>query len=392
MFSSIPTKQSRTSRACEGCRRRKVKCSGGTVCDGCIKFNESCVYRQHYRALKEYPIKIVHNPAERCKRRKSSSASEKSSTSEKSSPVDIQRPVSSSPDLFNPIIFTPPMLSNGTTYEDPLLPPLPTPNSHSIALLIREIICSSSHKLASPPSSHSSITPSSPMEVSPPNQDQMLECLKNYFTLIHPNYPMLDPESWYRKSKTAWIAIEYGSILSFNQIELAIIYILVALGSRESAHTKHWAHDYLTKAKKIIPNVAHVPMCLNISQYALLLSMYEIQENQSEALMLSETAIQTAVSLGLQTLVDTSKYADLPGLNALESHRTYICAYMWNQLLALATNQSTQQTTQASLSERAFMDIGHDSTFLSKRLSMLQEPIELPIDNAEPLGNVFQQM
>lgn len=51
-------KQSRTSRACEGCRRRKVKCSGGAVCETCAKFNETCNYRKHYRALKGYPIKM----------------------------------------------------------------------------------------------------------------------------------------------------------------------------------------------------------------------------------------------------------------------------------------------------------------------------------------------
>lgn len=36
----------------------KWQCSGGTVCDGCAKLGESCVYRQHYRALNGYSIKM----------------------------------------------------------------------------------------------------------------------------------------------------------------------------------------------------------------------------------------------------------------------------------------------------------------------------------------------
>ena len=184
---------------------------------------------------------------------------------------------------------------------------------------------------------------------------------------------MLDPDDWYGKAKTAWIAIEYGSILSFNQIELAIVYLLVALGGRECPDLKEWAMEYYTRAKKIIPNAMEAPMCLNITQYIFLLSLFESTEDQFEALSLSETAINFANSLGLRTFVDTTKYADLPGLNALESYRTWMCVYLWNKLLSLATNTSVGLPMQKSsnMNERAFKHIGYNSNGLASRLKML---------------------
>lgn len=43
----------RVSRACEGCRSRKIRCSGGPVCDECRKYGENCVVRSQYRDKKE---------------------------------------------------------------------------------------------------------------------------------------------------------------------------------------------------------------------------------------------------------------------------------------------------------------------------------------------------
>lgn len=58
---SVRTKERphRISKACENCRSRKLKCSGGSVCKGCAKYDEQCVYRKLYRQLKK-----VETPAE----------------------------------------------------------------------------------------------------------------------------------------------------------------------------------------------------------------------------------------------------------------------------------------------------------------------------------------
>ncbi|ODV86004.1 hypothetical protein CANARDRAFT_175747 [[Candida] arabinofermentans NRRL YB-2248] len=42
----------RISKACEICRLRKVKCSGGNPCSQCTKFDETCRYRALYRSPK----------------------------------------------------------------------------------------------------------------------------------------------------------------------------------------------------------------------------------------------------------------------------------------------------------------------------------------------------
>lgn len=52
------TRKARACRACENCRKRKVKCSGGEQCTECRRFKVQCIYRQHYRAKKGFSIKM----------------------------------------------------------------------------------------------------------------------------------------------------------------------------------------------------------------------------------------------------------------------------------------------------------------------------------------------
>lgn len=177
----------------------------------------------------------------------------------------------------------------------------------------------------------------------------MLLCLDKYFSSRYRCLPILNPDAWHGKAKTAWIALEYGEILSFNQIELAIVYLLVALGAREIHSTTtanaiselpdaaSWCKEYPKKAQKIIPNIRDVPVCLSITQYIILRSQLEIDSSLTDAIALGEMAIEKASNLGLQNLMDTSKYANLPGLNAAESHRTWICAYLWTAFLKCST-------------------------------------------------------
>lgn len=54
MESAIKKKRpERISKACENCRKRKIKCSGSPSCRECSKYSETCIFRQHYREPKK---------------------------------------------------------------------------------------------------------------------------------------------------------------------------------------------------------------------------------------------------------------------------------------------------------------------------------------------------
>jgi hypothetical protein len=211
-------------------------------------------------------------------------------------------------------------------------------------------------------------------------EEQMLQCLSSYFNIYQPLFPMLDPEAWTRKAKTAWRSLESRQVLSFNQIELAIVYTLVALGARESAPAlflsipaADWAFEYYDRTILIIPNVFEVPTCLLITQYMLLASMFTALVDRVRSHKLAAAAYRTATALGLHTLTDSTRYANIPALNASESHRTFVSAHLWSQLAALAAGSSpAEHSAPVTLNPRAFSDIGyHNANILTHRLKMI---------------------
>lgn len=205
-------------------------------------------------------------------------------------------------------------------------------------------------------------------------EQQMLQCLEAYFTTCHPAYPMLDPNTWYRKAKTAWRAIEYGSVLSFNQIELAIVYMLVSLGARESGpEMAHWGPEYFLKTSAIFPNVYDVPMCLSVAQFMVLSSMALVLVDPAKAASLAAAATHGATSLGLHILADNAVYVNSPALNALESHRTWVAAYLWVHTISAATGQPVDLSgaPHVTLNAKAYAEIGYNTTnFLAVRMKV----------------------
>lgn len=209
-------------------------------------------------------------------------------------------------------------------------------------------------------------------------EPQMLQYLDQYATSHHLAFPFLNLAVWSRKAKTAWRAIEYGSVLSFNQIELAVIFVLVALGARESCHESageipRWANEYFNKTRAIIPNVYSVPMCLSVVQYMVLSSMYLAPIDPAEASQLASAALSGATRIGLHTLMDSSMYIDTPALNALESHRTYIAAYLWSNAISTATGHPVDQgDIGIALKQKAYLDIKYRHTdLLDLRIKLL---------------------
>lgn len=526
-------RQSRTSRACEGCRRRKIKCSGGSTCDSCTKLNEPCKYRQHYRALKGYPIKIISNPAERIKRRKSSTASSMSAVigmlsisspskdiAGRSLPVDIgqissQSSISSSSTVTIPESSSPSSYSSSTcsSYESPrfktnlfaksfsssqqmsggdsldpkarlpsisnfqnilapITPPLSTSsvffansggntgssnfntssyfnnfnnktnndinnngtNNYSISSNVNNNINTkttnsplhsqhsqisgsySSYSFSSSPQVLPSIVKQNPMSarkqastrmstqkstVVPTDlhltEEQMLQCLSSYFKIYGPLFPMLNFDVWFRKAKAAWRSLVSRQVLSLNQIELAIVYTLVALGARECAPAlflnipaADWAFEYYDRTKLIIPNVFEVPPCLSITQYMMLASMFMAPVDRAHSHTLANSAFRTATELGLHTLTDNTRYADIPALNASESHRTFVSAHLWSQIAALAAGSSSMELpAPVALNPRAFSDIGYYNTnILAHRIKMNEFMCALPTGKPPSVAEV----
>ncbi|KAI9096936.1 fungal-specific transcription factor domain-containing protein [Phlyctochytrium arcticum] len=44
LYSNVPLRRTRSTRACDTCRRKRTKCSGGRPCEGCIAFGLPCAY------------------------------------------------------------------------------------------------------------------------------------------------------------------------------------------------------------------------------------------------------------------------------------------------------------------------------------------------------------
>ncbi|TPX71219.1 hypothetical protein SpCBS45565_g01252 [Spizellomyces sp. 'palustris'] len=44
LYPNVPLKRTRSTRACDTCRRKRTKCSGGQPCEGCIAFGLVCAY------------------------------------------------------------------------------------------------------------------------------------------------------------------------------------------------------------------------------------------------------------------------------------------------------------------------------------------------------------
>lgn len=185
---------------------------------------------------------------------------------------------------------------------------------------------------------------------------------------------MLNPQVWKNKAFEAWNTIDQGFVLSFNQIELAIIYLLVALGSSN----RETAFNYYEKALKIIPNVLDVPMCLNIIQYTLLLSVFEaaVNKNLQESFKLAQSAFKNSSALGLDSLLDVSKYGslDIPGLNQTDSYRTWVCAYIWQLELNLVFPNTDKKKAKnvTTIIDKAFTEIEFDPSILKLRISALE--------------------
>lgn len=243
----------------------------------------------------------------------------------------------------------------------------------------------------------------SPINLSGANltEEQVLQCLSCYFLAYQSVYPMLEPSYWYRLAKKVWRNMEYGNTdvlgLPLNQnlsekarakqeIEIAIIYALVALGSQECPRRSifsginplDWAVCYFMRSTQIIkhhlpPGFAYnknstetremVPS-IRLAQYACLASMFECTAGHDDlSLSMAQLSIKIIHIMGLldlgrdlnvaeqqekqgvsMSIITSRLYAkyhphfensgSVDFFNELyDAHRVSVSSFLWNRLI-----------------------------------------------------------
>lgn len=131
-------------------------------------------------------------------------------------------------------------------------------------------------------------------------EEQMLQCVGCYFLSYHSIYPMLDPAFWYRRAKKTWRNMEFGipqpapNATAEEKAEIAVIYVLIALGAQEcsrqavfSGISPHdWSKCYFSRAidllakdnklkKTDISAVFDQAPSVTLAKFGYLASLYE---------------------------------------------------------------------------------------------------------------------
>lgn len=381
----------RTSRACESCRRRKIKCSGGSQCVNCLKFQETCNYRQHYRAIKgNNIIKIFKKPVSPGSTSPSHSTSRTMSDpalSVSSSPSASSSSSSSSSCLttnettgrekknsFSEIVFTPPMLSNGKLLYDssPPSPPSvtqspsaagPPPQFYEKDLFYTSLYWAS-------PSHNYLCTCTKANKHRRIEFHEIKDIVKDYFNTYQQAYPIFEEQKFMEITNDAISAMQSNTLSKFNQIQLSLIYLVIALVTS--------SNEYYQKSRNIIPDLFQFEKSLNILQFAFLTSLYEFKVNKDfkAANELAVHALEKARSFNYDTSFD--KYGNLPGLNSLESYRTFVSVYIWSLELVLVEQKDIPPKVlpvinpQTTINSAAFKNLTADVSRLQSRLSILE--------------------
>ncbi|CAN6643344.1 hypothetical protein TRVA0_020S00122 [Trichomonascus vanleenenianus] len=400
-------RKSRACRACENCRKRKVKCSGGDTCSECRRFNVPCVYRQHYRAKKGFSIKILQSPDFSKKPRKSSVG--KVTKQQRSGGAAAQPPSS----LNN---AAPPAVSAningllacegaGTQFssdsEHKVEPeelaeaqPVSSFNFHGPSFLSKlHLYCKSLDRFVdgcdieispraqalfeeikqSPRFVPQLLQPHQLAQVRDRHltEEQMLQCLCDYFSSYHIMLPMLDPDTWIRRAKSLWRSRDYGTALKLSNTELAIIYLIIALGSLGSFANSFagiedtlWAEEYSRKAQELLPN-PFIDVSVATAQVLVLMTVYSAGQGHGERVyyytghavrICLARKLHTCLAEGLPALgmildvddASSTTSSSKPGstiddderelLELYEKHRTWVCCYTLEQFWSYCMN------------------------------------------------------
>lgn len=337
----------RACRACENCRKRKVKCSGGEVCKECQRFQIDCVYREHYRSRRGFSIKILQSPdfespppPQRQRQSKTVSSEEKSPSNDnkrrkkprrESTPV-ADLPCSSNNPTFLEKIF---YLIKGVHHDQTQLE-ADEPKFSKINEIIQKI--TNYKQLVYPHQKEFQNNDSLP-ESSHLTEEQMLQYLADYFNTYYLLLPFFDPETWIKKAKSAWRCRDNKVFLS-EPLDLAIVYMLIALGSCggfsatfSGYDDKMWSKTYGERARRLVPNPFNLPPSIRLVQYIALQATFKIAEYKfDEAYMHCGLMVRNAVFLGLNLIDPAQNY---------EAHRTWYSVYVFERYWCFCVGKPT---------------------------------------------------
>lgn len=322
----------RACRACESCRKRKVRCSGGEVCRECQRFQTECVYREHYRTRKEFSIKILQSPDfERVRTRKQPRVSVREERAEEREDDDTD---TSSPATATTTGTTAPAntAAAGETRQQEHVPTFlerlykvvgevePPPELEGKVRTVYGLSCAAAN--AEPVVASRHLT-----------EEQMLQYVADYFNAYYVILPFFDPDTWIRKAKTAWRAADNDDTL-----DLAIVYMIIALGSCGSFSASFsgfedsvWSREYAGRAQKIVPSPFERPPSLRLLQYLALKTLHKMAQNHfSEAYMYSGLMVRNAVVLGLHLVDPAEDY---------EKHRAWYSVYVFEKYWGFAAGR-----------------------------------------------------
>lgn len=248
-------------------------------------------------------------------------------------------------------------------------------------------------------------------------EEQMLQCVGCYFLAYHSIYPFLESGYWYRMAKKTWRNMEYGigcpsSGLSADAsqrdvTEVAIIFILVALGAQECPRSAifsgiaslDWSRCYYTRATELMNrnNLYEYPPTIRLAQFGMLASLFEsTSRHDKKAISYIALSLKTCDSLNMRasgTVLNeyekrqedpaTASPDENPGhqfglskADLCDGHRTYIMCFLWARLVwGLQENFMPHSIVNPlgspDVSGLAFKSIGfHGVTAIRKRIGL----------------------
>jgi hypothetical protein len=314
----------RSSRACQPCRKRKIKCDGQDPCEACVGYGYDCVYveRQHHRsnAVARSPVKDAALTAEMA-------------------PDPPLEPKDDGPYMATESIVTDPEV------EHYLLRSLKTRYTSAYSAIAWPKALGASLDMPDPPRLQSyAWNPGNRREpkVVPQNNltniitlDEMKRYSDVFFNEVNPIFGVVNRQIFIKKSDELWILHKRGT--DFESVTCGI----VALGSYFSPVPLPAEAEVVEHGRLLLDlTVAHAPglVALNHVQAWILRALYLRSTTRPHlAWMASNNAVHVAEALGLhRELTESQTKHAIPQFMSAMSEIDMRRKIFW---LAVAVNQ-----------------------------------------------------
>ncbi|AOA63355.1 Zinc finger protein [Komagataella phaffii CBS 7435] len=314
----------RISKACEGCRRRKVKCTGGNVCDSCKRWNDICRYREFSRPSKE-----------RKKRRKIDPEVKLKKPEEENGVLNLQLPgllSANSAEFFQNKYFGPASNFSFVTHLNQYLQAAGLQDGNNgIDRFGMQLVTLRNFE-------HVDIE----SELAKLSYHQAYSLLEFYFETWHIPYPIFDPELMFGKFKDVWLYLKGDKKSSIvNKYDKAVIYLLMSIGGVVSCFDSNslaphipLARILFEMARREVPNIQ-----LDISYEAVkVLYLFSLSSanfgDTSISYLYSGSAVRSAFILGLHKnalSLDNQFQGKGKKQEMYERHRIWVATWVWEK-------------------------------------------------------------